>query len=151
MPLMAACNSIQGQRWPNRSAFIEAITGFSPCEFNLRILQNSVVGRPGTRHKSSFLSAPLPHIIVKTWDGHATLLIVQAGDHLAQGLQRVEYRPAEIAGMRVVRRSLHFQFGPQAAPLRVTDRRTIGSEHASIRDDGCIGSKCVFVSHDELR
>src|SRR5215831_14615081 len=82
-PLIAAANAVYRQRRTQRQPLVKRVTALTPRQFSLRVLEDLIVRRPGTRHVSALLLAWGSDIVIDTGYRDAAICIVEFGDHLA--------------------------------------------------------------------
>ena len=79
--------------------------------------------------------------LVEAGQGNAALLVVQAGQQLGQGLQRVEHGSAEDARVQLGGRAAHLQLGVEAAAQPEGEGRLVGAEQVGIGEQGAVGAQ----------
>src|SRR5215469_1924535 len=145
-PGVAAGDAVQCNRGTDRHALVMAEAWLAPTLLHSGIVQNVLVCRARMCHVFAFLIAPVADVIVKARHGNAAFGVIQARQHLAQTVQWVRHRAAEVSGMQFVVRAAEFQLKANRPALRVADRRPIGRNHARVGDDPVIGCECAVVA-----
>ena len=113
--LVAPAQTGDAERRPQRGALVEAKAGFAPALPYPGLAQQLRIGQRVAGGVGPFGGCYRLHGIIKTGQRDAALRVVEAGQQLAQGLQRVEYGPAENTGVQLCARAAHFQLGAEAA------------------------------------
>src|SRR3989337_2283849 len=92
------------ERWPGRGALDGRVAPLPPKGWRAGVLQIVGIILGQARKLRPLVFADLADLVVEARDRHAAIGVVEAGDHLAQDVDRVEDYPAEDAVGDVIRR-----------------------------------------------
>src|SRR5712675_2432569 len=63
-PLIATADAVDGEHRTERQPFVKGVAALAPSQFDLRVVENLIVRRPGARHMGALLLAPAADAVV---------------------------------------------------------------------------------------
>src|SRR5205823_5112622 len=110
-------------RRPGRASFERRITGLSRQLLDADLPLKILVRKWQRRKLFSLLSREWNEVVVKARNLHASLVIDDRRQQLADRVNRIGHRAAECSAMQVLPRTAGLHLKPHATPQTIGDRR----------------------------